>query len=148
MTPKPLRREFCVVCGADELESIVTIASFPVFQGCVDFDAEADECASMRWVSCERCGSAQIADLPPLDRIYQAGHATGLGASWARHHAAFAAFLDAHVAGPIADIGGGSGTLAAAYRKTGGKAPWTILEPNALRSADLPIGHRHRRRLP
>ena len=138
MNPKSLRRECCVVCGADELESIVTIASFPVFQGCVDFDMEAGECAPMRWVACERCGSAQVADLPPLNRIYQAGHATGLGTSWARHHAAFAAFLDAHVAGPVTDIGGGSGTLAAAYRKTGGKAPWTILEPNALRTANLP----------
>ena len=29
-------------------------------------------------------------------------------------------------------------TPAAAYRKTGGKAPWTILEPNALKNADLP----------
>ena len=138
MSVKTLRRDSCVVCGADRLEPVVTLPSFPIFQGCVAFDQGAGECAPMRWAACNACGSAQITELPPLERIYQAGHATGLGASWARHHAAFAAFLEAHVAGPVADIGGGSGTLAAAYRKTGGKAPWTILEPNALRTPDLP----------
>lgn len=138
MTVNTVRREACVACGAAGLEPIVTVPSFPVFQGCVPFEPQANECAAMSWAACTRCGSAQIVELPSLDRIYQAGHATGLGAAWARHHAAFAAFLASHITGPVADIGGGSGTLAAAYRKTGGTTPWTILEPNALRSPDLP----------
>ena len=92
----------------------------------------------MAWSECAACGSAQITSLPPLERIYQAGHATGLGAAWARHHAAFAEFLKAEAGGAIVDVGGGSGTLAAAYRGAGGGARWTILEPNALRAPQLP----------
>jgi hypothetical protein len=133
-----VRREVCVVCGAGGLDPIVTVHSFPVFQGCVAFEPESGECAPMPWAACESCGSAQIVTLPAMDRIYQAGHATGLGAAWTRHHTAFASFLSAHVDGRVVDIGGGSGTLATAYRRSRGKAPWTILEPNALRSAELP----------
>jgi hypothetical protein len=92
----------------------------------------------MAWSECGACGSAQIVSLPPLERIYQAGHATGLGAAWARHHAAFAEFLKAEAGAMIVDVGGGSGTLAAAYRGAGGGARWTILEPNALRVPELP----------
>jgi hypothetical protein len=133
-----VRRDACVVCGAGSLEPVVTVPSFPVFQGCVAFAPEPGERAPMPWAGCTVCGSAQIVALPAIDRIYQGGHATGLGAAWARHHAAFATFLRAHVHGHIVDVGGGSGTLAAAYRKCGGEAPWTILEPNALKSPDLP----------
>jgi hypothetical protein len=92
----------------------------------------------MPWAACKICGSAQIVTLPAMTRIYQAGHATGLGAAWARHHAAFASFVNSHAQGRVVDIGGGSGTLAAAYRKSGGRASWTILEPNALRTPGLP----------
>ena len=92
----------------------------------------------MTWWRCGGCGSAQINPLPPLDHIYQAGHATGLGAAWKRHHAAFANFLMAHARAGIVDVGGGSGTLAIAYRNAGGEAAFTILEPNALRAAGLP----------
>jgi hypothetical protein len=92
----------------------------------------------MTWWQCESCGSAQINPLPPLDHIYQAGHATGLGAAWKRHHTAFANFLMAHARNGLVDVGGGSGTLAIAYRNAGGQEPFTILEPNALRAAGLP----------
>jgi SAM-dependent methyltransferase len=117
---------------------IVEIARFPMFQGCVREKPGARECAPMRWVACNACGSAQVLSLPPVEILYQAGHATGLGAAWGRHHAAFARFIKRHAKGPILDIGGGSGTLAAAYRKEGGDAAWSILEPNALRSSALP----------
>ncbi|HXS07727.1 MAG TPA: methyltransferase domain-containing protein [Rhizomicrobium sp.] len=43
-----------------------------------------------------------------------------------------------HARDGLVDAGGGSGTLAIAYRNAGGRAPFTILEPNALRAADLP----------
>lgn len=133
-----IQRDICVVCGAGGLAELLRIPSYPVFQGCVTAPRADGETAPMIWRHCENCGSAQIAPLPPLDSIYQAGHATGLGAAWARHHAAFAQFLVAHAQDGIADVGGGSGTLAIAYRQAGGKAPFTILEPNALRADGVP----------
>ena len=133
-----LSRETCVICGGEAMTPILTTPPHPIFQGCVAFSPEAGECAPMAWSECVACGSGQIVSLPPLERIYQAGHATGLGAAWARHHAAFADFLKAEAGDAVVDVGGGSGTLAAAYRRAGGGAPWTILEPNALRAPDLP----------
>lgn len=133
-----IARTHCVACGGSDLHSIVTVEDYPVFQGCVTFAPGDGETAPMRWSGCADCGAAQIAALPPLEQIYQAGHATGLGAAWARHHTAFAAFIARYACGAIVDIGGGSGTLAVAYRKGGGMADWTILEPNALSTPDLP----------
>jgi hypothetical protein len=133
-----IQRDTCVVCGRRGLAELLRIPGYPIFQGCVMVPRAGGETAPMIWRLCESCGSAQIAPLPPLEAIYQAGHATGLGAAWARHHAAFAQFLVAHASGGIADIGGGSGTLAIAYRQAGGHAPFTILEPNALRADGLP----------
>jgi hypothetical protein len=54
------------------------------------------------------------------------------------HHEAFVGFLKNNIVGRVVDVGGGSGTLALAYRTAGGDAPWVILEPNALRVPDLP----------
>ena len=133
-----VQRESCVICGGRTMTPILTTPPHPIFQGCVSFAPEADECAPMAWSECTTCGSAQIVSLPPLERIYQAGHATGLGAAWARHHAAFVEFLKTEAGGAVVDVGGGSGTLAAAYRAAGGCADWTILEPNALRAPQLP----------
>lgn len=133
-----IHRSVCTVCGGRNLQPFLSLPAFPVFQGCVAFPPEPDELAPMPWERCETCGSAQIATLPTLERIYRAGHATGLGVAWARHHAHFAAFLKCHSRGAIVDVGGGSGTLAIAYRAAGGSSPWTILEPNALRSPSLP----------
>jgi hypothetical protein len=131
-------RNLCVICGADELSELLNVPDYPVFQGCVTTPRGNAECAPMTWWQCESCGSAQINPLPPLDHIYQAGHATGLGAAWKRHHIAFANFLMAHARNGLVDVGGGSGTLAIAYRNAGGREPFTILEPNALRAANLP----------
>ncbi len=61
-----------------------------------------------------------------------------MGAAWARHHAAFADFVKEYGNGAVVDVGGGSGTLAVAYRKAGGRMRWTILEPHALRTPQLP----------
>lgn len=133
-----INRDVCVVCGRTRLAELLQIAGYPVFQGCVTSARGGGETAPMTWMVCEDCGAAQIARLPPLDTIYQAGHATGLGASWTRHHAAFAQFLIANARGAIADVGGGSGTLAIAYRRAGGASAFSILEPNALRAEGLP----------
>lgn len=138
MTREDLHRRRCAVCGDGGLEQFIEIGSYPVFQGCVVFARGPGELAPMSWSECRGCGSAQITILPALERIYQSGHATGLGAAWARHHAAFAEFLRGAVRGAVVDVGGGSGTLALAYRRAGGRAPWTILEPNALRVPGLP----------
>ncbi len=114
-------RAHCAVCGASDLRPILTVDRFPVFQGCVIDPPTEDEHAPMAWVECLGCRSAQIATLPPLERIYLEDHATGLGTAWTRHHAAFAAFLARHATDSILDIGGG-GALATAYKRLGGDA--------------------------
>lgn len=138
MSPAASTRAQCAVCGAGELRPMLTVPRFPVFQGCVSEPATEGEHAPMSWVECLSCRSAQIATLPPLEQVYLEGHATGLGAAWTRHHAAFAMFLARHAAGAILDIGGGSGALATAYKRLGGEATWTILEPHPLLTHDLP----------
>src|ERR1700744_3397403 len=122
-----VQRLTCTVCGKGGLVPFLQIQGFPVFQGCVAFEAGLHERAPMSWAECGSCGSAQITTLPALNRVYQAGHATGLAPAGPRHHAAFADFLCAQASGSIVDIGGGSGTLATAHRKSGGHAAWTIL---------------------
>jgi SAM-dependent methyltransferase len=138
VTDPDVQRSICAVCGEGGLIPFLQIQAYPVFQGCVAFEAGPHEWAPMPWGECRSCGSAQVTTLPALNRIYQAGHATGLGSAWARHHAAFADFLCVEASGSVVDVGGGSGTLAAAYRRASGNAAWTILEPNALRAACLP----------
>lgn len=131
-------RKFCVVCGGNVMMPAAHLARFPVFQGTVATPPGGNELAPIVWLACASCGSAQIETLPPRDVVYQAAHATGIGASWARHHAAFADFIRTEAQGAIVDIGGGSGRLALAYRNAGGLADWTILEPNAVTPPDLP----------
>jgi len=128
----------CGVCGAGDLRPILTIDRFPIFQGCVIDPPTEDEHAPMPWAECLSCHSAQVSALPPLERVYPGDHFTGLGGAWTRHHAAFAAFLTRHATGGIADIGGESGALASAYKRRGGEATWTILEPHPLLAHDLP----------
>jgi len=131
-------RKCCVVCGGNVMVPAAQLARFPVFQGTVATPPGEGERAPITWIACASCGSAQIETLPPHSQIYQAGHATGLGQAWARHHAALAQFIKLQAQGPIVDIGGGSGTLALAYRNSGGLAPWAILEPSAMPAPDLP----------
>lgn len=131
-------RKICVVCGGNVMMPAAHLARMPIFQGCVPTPPEGVEVAPITWIACASCGSAQVETLPPETEIYQAGHATGLGEAWARHHAALAQFIKMEAQGAVVDIGGGSGTLALAYRNAGGLARWTVLEPNALTAPDLP----------
>lgn len=131
-------RKICVVCGGNVMMPAAHLARLPVFQGCVATPPGGSEVAPITWIACAACGSAQVETLPAQGEIYQAGHATGLGEAWARHHAALAQFIKMEARGAIVDIGGGSGTLALAYRNAGGLARWTILEPHGLTTPDLP----------
>jgi hypothetical protein len=125
-------RARCVVCNASDLQALCATAPLPVFQGCVSTERAADVAAPMKWDSCQHCRSVQLANPMPLDLIYQAGHATGLGATWDAHHAAFASFVLAHHAGEILEVGGGGGKLARLFRNLSAEPAWHILEPNPL----------------
>lgn len=131
-------RDACVMCGAGSLEPVFTVRNAPVFQGCVESGAEST-LADMDWHGCPVCGAAQIVSMPPLDLVYQSGHATGLGDVWRRHHEAFARFIQERMSGVrVLEIGGGVGQLATAVRSIGVTTPWTILEPNPVTTTLAP----------
>lgn len=131
-------RDACVMCGAGSLEPTFTVRSAPVFQGCVESGTET-LLADMNWHGCTACGAAQIVSMPPLDLVYQSGHATGIGDVWRRHHEAFARFIQERMTGVrVLEIGGGVGQLATAVRSIGVTTPWTILEPNPVTTTFAP----------
>lgn len=131
-------RDACVICGAGSLEPVFTVQSAPVFQGCVESVVEP-LFADMDWHGCTVCGAAQIVSMPPLDLVYQSGHATGLGGVWKCHHEAFARFIQERMSGVrVLEIGGGVGQLATAVRSIGVTTPWTILEPNPVTTTSAP----------
>jgi hypothetical protein len=128
MTPIPRPR--CAISGADDLEPLHTFARFPVFMGCTTRPQETDVLADMSWWISRGSGLIQLNPLIPLDVLYPESHGAGsVGALWARHHAAFAAFLRADRPQAVFEIGGSHGILEREYRAHGG-AQWTILEPN------------------
>lgn len=133
-------RTDCAVCGSARLHPTGVRFPLPAYQGCVatHLPDAVQMRPTMAFDVCEDCGSAQIvAPLPP-EIVYQGGHATGLGGSWAQHHAALSRFLQEHSTGPILEYGGGAGTLARTYRarEPGETRPWTIVEPNPVTSGD------------
>lgn len=131
-------RDTCVMCGGKSLEPIVAVRNAPVYQGCVESGTEPT-LADMDWHGCPICGAAQIVSMPPLDLVYQSGHATGLGDVWLRHHEAFARFIQENMTGArVLEIGGGVGQLATAVRSIGVATPWTILEPNPVTTRSAP----------
>lgn len=131
-------RTRCAVCGSNDLAPTDVAFALPAYQGCVASEVPASEqrTATMRFDTCATCGSGQIANPLPAALVYQGGHATGLGAAWDRHHAQFAAFIQAYSHGPIVEYGGGAGNLARHVRRieTGPVRPWCIVEPNPVRS--------------
>jgi hypothetical protein len=126
----PILRPRCAISGADDLEPLHTFRDFPVFMGCSTQPQGTDTVADMSWWISRSSGLIQLNPLLPLDVLYPEAHGAGLvGNLWARHHAAFAAFLHDCAPRTVFEIGGSHGILEREYQAFGG-VPWTILEPN------------------
>lgn len=128
MTPIPRPR--CAISGADDLELLHTFRHFPVFMGCTTRPASTDVTADMSWWISRGSGLIQLNPLLPLEVLYPESHGAGsIGALWARHHEAFARFVNAGQPRAVFEIGGSHGILEREYQAFGA-VPWTILEPN------------------
>ncbi len=136
MPPELIPRARCMLCHGTKLVPAFATPPMPLFQGCVDTPASEDLAFPMRWEACETCGAAQLAELVPLEIVYQGGHATGLGKAWDAHNAAFAGFVAANRVADVLEVGGGGGRLARAFRASNAEPVWHILEPNPLISGD------------
>lgn len=124
-------RERCVISGEDDLEDLYSFSDFPVFMGCTDQPAGADLVADMSWCISRGSGLIQLKSTLPLETVYSSSHGAGaVGALWARHHRAFAAFLSKTHPTSVFEIGGAHGILEIEHRALGGGLPWIILEPN------------------
>lgn len=128
MTPIPRPR--CAISGADDLELLHSFGRFPVFMGCTTRPAGTDVTADMSWWISRSSGLIQLNPLLPLEVLYPESHGAGsIGALWARHHEAFARFVNAGRPRAVFEIGGSHGILEREYQAYGA-VPWTILEPN------------------
>jgi SAM-dependent methyltransferase len=128
MTPIPRSR--CAISGADDLERLHSFKQFPVFMGCSTRPDSTDLKADMSWWISRSTGLIQLNPLLPLDVLYPESHGAGsIGSLWARHHEAFARFLQACQPRAVFEIGGSHGILEREYQAFGA-VPWTILEPN------------------
>lgn len=137
-------RESCATCGHDGLAlrpALVELGAVPVHMGSVAAAADDDAFADQRWVTCERCGTVQLAALAPLELVYLSQHNGAVGAVWARHHAAFAAFVAERAPRHVVEIGGGTGGLARDYVRRGSATLdcWTVIEPNPGFEPEAPV---------
>jgi SAM-dependent methyltransferase len=125
-----IERTRCAVTGSQDLETIDTLRSFPVFMGCVTSPEKDDLRADLCWAISRQSGLIQLKKLIPLEVLYPESHgAGGVGVVWEKHHKAFAQFLHGVAPGAVLEVGGGHGILARNYQALAA-IPWTILEPN------------------
>ncbi|HWI73257.1 MAG TPA: class I SAM-dependent methyltransferase [Baekduia sp.] len=132
-------RTACAVCGAGPLEPRLEVPRVPVHMGCTERPAGADAYADQRWVVCAACASLQLGAMAPLDLVYQAQHNAAVGGVWARHHAAFAAFVAGFGPRRVVEVGGSTGALARAYVAAHDVDAWTVVEPNPTFVPERPI---------
>jgi SAM-dependent methyltransferase len=137
-------RDSCAACDQSGLglrPALVEIPAVPVHMGSVASAVQDDAFADQRWVTCERCGAVQLAGLAPLDLVYLSQHNGAIGDVWARHHAAFAAFVAERAPRHVVEIGGGTGGLARDYVRRGSATLdcWTVIEPNPGFEPDPPV---------
>ena len=137
MTTKLLRRECCVVCGADDLAPIVAIPSFPCFRGASTSMGTRTSAHRWRWVR------ANAAD-PPKSSTFRRSNASirlatrpdsaPLGHGTMRPLRLSSTHMSRGLSSTSAE-GRDPGCSVPPRRR---KRAWTILEPHALKNADLP----------
>jgi Methyltransferase domain len=133
-------RTACAVCGQGPLEPALTVPRVPVHMGCTDQPVAADAVADQQWVVCAACAALQLGALAPLDLVYLGQHNAALGGVWARHHAAFAAFVASFAPRTVVEVGGSTGSLARAYVAEHEVDAWTVVEPNPTFAPEGRIG--------
>lgn len=133
-------RNLDVVLGNDDLEYLYTFKNFPVFMGCTEDPVDSDILVDMEWKISKKSGMIQLNPLLPLDLIYKTQHGSGTtGKLWNDHHESFCRFINKYNISNVLEIGGLHGILAQKYFNFGGKAKWTIVEPNPIVPDSVPV---------
>jgi SAM-dependent methyltransferase len=78
-------RKACVLCEDPRLERIARVPAFPVFMACTERPRSEDPVAVMEWALCGRCGTVQLASLPPVECVYREEHNESVGPTWREH---------------------------------------------------------------
>lgn len=125
-----IKRNKCVVCEHESLESLYTFPNFPVFMGCTIEPPETDLTMDMSWAICPECGTIQLDKLVPLDVLYPENHNEAIGGIWHKHHSQFADFILENGGDNRLEIGGAGGLVAQLARQNNESGRWLILEPN------------------
>jgi hypothetical protein len=133
-------RTACAVCGQGPLEPATTVERVPVHMGCTDRPAGEDAFADQRWAICAACAALQLGALAPLDLVYLGQHNAAVGGVWARHHAAFGAFVASFGPRRVVEVGGSTGALAKAYVDEHDVDAWTVVEPNPTFAPEGKVG--------
>lgn len=127
---KLIPRNNCVINENNDLETLFTFKSFPVFMGCTDDSISDDLSADMDWVISKTSGMIQLKNLIPLDILYHKSHNSGfIGKTWHEHHVSFSNFLKQFDITSVFEIGGSHAILAHEFQKTN-DVKWTIIDPN------------------
>jgi len=126
------KRSKCFLTGAEDLEHLVTLPSFPVGMYCVPLDSTAIEYTTdMTWLISKSTGAIQLSNLIDLSVLYDSQHESGaVGGLWQRHHEEFCVFIEKFSDGTILEIGGGHGNLARLFVERNPSSRWIIVEPN------------------
>ena len=100
----------CAISGTDDLELLHVSATSRCSMGCTTRPASTGDPPICRGGSSHGSGLIQLNPLLPLEVLYPESHGMGsIGALWARHHEAFARFVNAGQPRAVFEIGGSHG---------------------------------------
>ena len=126
-----------MLLGYEDLETLYTIAQFPIYAGTTLQTEDQDKYADMVWAISQGSGMLQLKQLLPTEEMYNESHNSSTGKIWDQHHRAFAEFLHKHNEEKlILEIGGGNGILNKLYNEMYESVPWIIVEPSNV----MPVG--------
>ena len=108
---KIIKRKECVICKG-KLNEVHTFENFPIFMGVSKESVETDINKDMIFSECGHCGCIQLANLIPLDILYENPHNAAIGKTWDKHHYEFYQFIKKYAKGTVVEIGGGNLKLA------------------------------------
>jgi hypothetical protein len=124
-----IKRDKCVVTGANDLDFLHKLEGFPIFAGCSGQDRKNDQFAVLDWGISKSSGIIQLTKLLPTDLIYAEYHSEAVGGVWKKHHEKFSEFLLSYANAEIVEMGGSNGKLAELCLATNPNLSWTIIEP-------------------
>ena len=127
----PVRREYCVLTGNNDIEPLYTIHQMPVKMSCVNNHEKDDLKMDMIWGISTSGGCIQLMHLVPLTILYGSFHGSGtVGKLWNEHHTQFCEFISSYDVSRPVEVGAGHGNLARAFVERYPDSKYFIVDPN------------------